>query len=463
MSEKTNSEISENVLWFENNGIKSRDLEAFLQATGTSLQPVPLKSKIPTGPGLFLFKSVTDELCDALRNLSRYCTRILAVTFGEKPLDGPDCWRLLSTGASDVVVWSDDVGLETIQSRLERWQEIDRIVFSSQVSNYAIGTSKIWLTVLRDIVELACFTDSSVLIMGETGTGKELVSNLIHTLDRRKSKGKLVVLDCTTIAQELSGSEFFGHERGAFTNAVTSRDGAFALADDGTLFLDEVGELPFRLQKELLRVIQEHTYKKVGSNTWLSARFRLICATNRDLTKATGQRFFRRDLYHRLATWIIRLPALRDRREDILPLSQHFLKQVFHEDKVPELDPAVRDYLTCKDYPGNVRDLKNLILRIGHRHVGSGPITVGDIPTADRPPPGQFSKGWRDDNFIESIRRALAGGANLEALKSAAAETAYEIALKEEAGDAKRAAIRLGVSLRAVQAKRAVQKRVTPD
>src|SRR5690606_38757350 len=147
--------------------------------------------------------------------------------------------------------------------------------------------------------------------------------------------------------------------------------------------------------------------------TWLTTRFRLICATNRDLTKATGQRYFRRDLYHRLATWIIRLPALCDRKEDIIPLSRHFLKEIFQDDKVPKLDPAVRDYLTCKDYPGNVRDLKNLILRIGHRHVGSGPITVGDIPTADRPPLGQFSKGWRDDKFTESIRRALAGGANL--------------------------------------------------
>jgi transcriptional regulator with GAF, ATPase, and Fis domain len=299
--------------------------------------------------------------------------------------------------------------------------------------------------------------------MGETGTGKELISNLIHTLDRRESKGNLVVLDCTTIAQELSGSEFFGHERGAFTNAVASRDGAFALADGGTLFLDEVGELPVRLQKELLRVIQEHTYKKVGSNTWLPTRFRLVCATNRELTEEVGRRTFRRDLYHRIATWIIHLPALRDRREDILPLTRHFLGEIFKENGVPELDPAVRDCLICKDYPGNVRDLRNLVLRIGHRHVGSGPITVGEIPTADRPALGQVTKDWRNDNFVESIRRALAGGANLEAIKSAAAETAYEVALKEEADDAKRAAIRLGVSLRAVQAKRAVQKRESPD
>jgi transcriptional regulator with GAF, ATPase, and Fis domain len=464
VSEKLNSKISEDVLWFDAFGVNSLELEVFLKAAATtSLQPTPLKSKIPAGPGLFLFKSVTDELCDTLREHSRYCPRILAVRLGEKPLDGPECWRLLSTGASDVVVWSQDIGLQTILARLERWREIDRIVFSGHVSNYAIGISNVWQTVLRDIVELAYFTDSSVLIMGETGTGKELISNLIHTLDRRESKGKLVVVDCTTIAQELSGSEFFGHERGAFTNAITSRDGAFALADGGTLFLDEVGELPLRLQKELLRVIQEHTYKKVGSNSWLPTRFRLICATNRDLTKAVDRGSFRRDLYHRIATWIIHLPTLHDRREDILPLTRHFLREIFQGKAIPELDPAVRDCLIFKDYPGNVRDLRNLILRIGLRHVGSGPITVGDIPTADRPALGQYTKGWRDDDFVESIRRALAGGANLEALKSAAAETAYEVALKEEAGDAKRAAIRLGVSLRAVQAKRAVHKRDTPD
>ena len=464
MSDKGSGQ-TEDYFWVESHGIKPQDLEAFLAAAGTvNLQPAPLRSKVSNGPGLLLFASVTDGLCDVLRECSRYCSRILAVALGGKPPDSSECWRLLSTGASDVVVWSPEVGLQTIRARLTRWREIDRRAFSRTVSDFAVGKSRVWQTVLRDVVELACFTDSSVLLMGETGTGKELISKLIHSLDPRDPKGGMVILDCTTIAPELSGSEFFGHERGAFTSAISSRDGAFALADGGTLFLDEVGELPLRLQKELLRVIQEHTYKKVGSNTWLAAKFRLICATNRDLVEAVAQRTFRRDLYHRLATWIIRLPALRERREDILPLARHFLAEIFRERTVPELDPAVRDCLMGKDYPGNIRDLRNLVLRIGHRHVGPGPITVGDIPAADRPEISRFAGDWRDDDsFEEAIRRALAAGASLEAIKSAAADTAYEVALKEEAGDARRAATRLGVSLRAVQAKRAGQKRETED
>ena len=137
------------------------------------------------------------------------------------------------------------------------------------------------------------------------------------------------------------------------------------------------------------------------------------------------------------------------------------LAEIFREPPVPELDPAVRDCLIGKKYPGNVRDLRNLVRRIGQRHVGPGPITVGDIPAADRPAISGFAGHWRDEGFTESIRRALAAGASLEAIKSAAADTAYELALQEAAGDARQAACRLGVSPRAVQAKKAGQKRET--
>src|SRR5690606_31880967 len=136
----------------------------------------------------------------------------------------------------------------------------------------------------------------------------------------------LVILDCSTIVPELAGSEFFGHERGAFTGALITREGAFALADGGTLFLDEIGELPLHLQVQLLRVIQEGTYKKVGSNTWKSTRFRLICATNRDLSEEVKKGRFRADLFYRIASWTFHLPPLRERKEDILPLALHFLK-----------------------------------------------------------------------------------------------------------------------------------------
>jgi transcriptional regulator with GAF, ATPase, and Fis domain len=212
-----------------------------------------------------------------------------------------------------------------------------------------------------------------------------------------------VILDCTTIVPELSGSEFFGHERGAFTGAFTSRDGAFALANGGSLFLDEVGELPMGLQSQLLRVVQEHTYKRVGGNVWQHTDFRLICATNRDLLQCVTRGEFRADLYYRIADWVINMPPLRERREDILPLARHFLQKLRHENELPILDAPVRDYLLRRDYPGNVRDLRQLVARITFRHVGPGPVTVGDIPEEERLSEQPIAPDWRDADWKASF------------------------------------------------------------
>ena len=217
--------------------------------------------------------------------------RVLAIAVTRAVLTVAPVWELLQAGASDVFAWDQfDDAAAVIASRLERWEEVDDLVNSSAVRENLVGQSPAWISVLRRVVELARFTSGSALIMGESGTGKEFVARLIHTLDSRPDKRELVITDCTTIAPELAGSEFFGHERGAFTSAVAARDGAFALADGGTLFLDEVGELPLRLQAELLRVVQERTYKRVGSNVWKSTSFRLVCATNRDLSGGTSPR-----------------------------------------------------------------------------------------------------------------------------------------------------------------------------
>src|SRR5262249_114270 len=147
-----------------------------------------------------------------------------------------------------------------IAARFQRWQGVEDIVNSELVKGSLVGRSRAWVSMLRQVVEVARYTDASVLISGESGTGKELIARLIHTLDSRPDNRDLIVLDCTTVVPELSGSEFFGHERGAFTHAVASRDGAFGLADRGSLFLDEVGDLPLNLQAELLRIVQERTY-----------------------------------------------------------------------------------------------------------------------------------------------------------------------------------------------------------
>src|SRR5262249_13845952 len=194
----------------------------------------------PGGPGIVVFGESTPRLCEFLREVSNGgLDRVLALAISRVALEGDNSWRLLQAGASDVLVWDQDTMPAQVAARLERWESIDRLVQSPLVRNNCVGQSPIWITLLRQIVEMASFTDASVLITGESGTGKELVTRLIHTLDQRPNKRDLVVLDCTTIVRELSGSEFFGHERGAFTGAVAARDGVFALADGGTLFLDE--------------------------------------------------------------------------------------------------------------------------------------------------------------------------------------------------------------------------------
>jgi len=306
----------------------------------------------------------------------------------------------------------------------------------------------------RMIAKAAC-SSHPVLILGESGTGKELIARLMHTLDTRAQKRDLVVLDCSTIMSELSGSEFFGHERGAFTGAVSQRDGAFALAAGGTLFLDEIGELPLSLQAQLLRVVQEHTYKRVGGNTWRRTDFRLVCATNRDLLDLIRRGEFRTDLYYRIATFVCKLPALRERLEDIIPLAEHFLREIHPNGEPPKFDAAVRDYLLQREYPGNVRDLRQVVSRLMYRYVGDGTITIGNIPPEERPLPGLEDVAWLDLQFERVIQRAVLFGAGLKAIGRAAEDIAIRIATDEEDGNLSRAARRLGVTDRALQLRRA--------
>src|SRR5690349_11406560 len=226
---------------------------------------------------------------------------LLAVASDRAGLRDGGAWQLLSAGASDAFAYDETPGWPArVAARVERWWRVELLVSSPQVCHTLVGNSRRWHAALRDAIEAACFTDAPVVLTGETGTGKELVARLIHSLDERPRKGELVLVDCTTIVPTLSGSEFFGHERGAFTGATGSRDGAFALADRGTLFLDEVGELPLALQSELLRVVQEGAYKRVGGNDWRTTSFRLVCATNRDLFADAAVGRFRYDLLYRL-------------------------------------------------------------------------------------------------------------------------------------------------------------------
>lgn len=365
----------------------------------------------PKGPGIMILEEATAEAAELIGMLSQHGREhLLVLTTAAAQLGSYEIWSLLQAGAADVLIWDElPDAAAVVAARLERWRVVDEIMDAPLVRNSLVGQSHAWKSVLRQIIEVARFTDAPVLLMGETGTGKELAAKLIHALDTRRCKHELAILDCSTIVPELSGSEFFGHERGSYTGAVAARDGAFALAHQGTLFLDEVGELPLGLQVQLLRVLQEHTYKRVGSNAWRQADFRLVCATNRDLLEEAEQGRFRRDLYYRIATWAFRLPALRERLEDILPLVHHFIRQARPGEPALELHPRIEEYFLTRDYPGNVRDLRNLVFRIVARHVGPGPLTIGDIPSDERTLAAGGGETWRTGGLRN--RRAAGAGA----------------------------------------------------
>jgi transcriptional regulator with GAF, ATPase, and Fis domain len=310
---------------------------------------------------------------------------------------------------------------------------------------------------LFGLLERLAATSSTVLIQGESGTGKELVARLMHQLDPRRSQGRLVVLDCTTVVETLSGSEFFGHVKGAFTGANAERLGAFALADGGTLFLDEVGELPPALQAELLRVVQEKTYKPVGSNAWKKTDFRLVCATNRDLRAEEAQGRFRRDLYHRLAGWTCRLPPLRERPQDILPLARRFIQSHCRGGAPPVMTRPVEEYLLAQSYPGNVRQLKHLIGRIMLRYTGAGPLTPGCLPDDERPA-ASSRQDWHEQ-LDAAVRRAVACHTSLKEIGRLAEGCAVACALADTGGNVPQAARSLGISDRALQLRLAAAKR----
>ena len=220
---------------------------------------------------------------------------------------------------------------------------------------------------LRQIVsqiDLVAPTDASVLILGETGTGKELVAHEIHRRSKRKEKA-LVRVNCASIPKELYESEFFGHAKGAFTGAIKDRAGRFEAAEGGTLFLDEIGEVPLDLQGKLLRALQEKRYERVGEDRTRFADVRIVAATNRDLKKEVAAGRFREDLFYRLNVFPIQVAPLRERKEDVALLAQHFIKLSAKELGCPKprLTRAGMAQLQSYDWPGNIRELRNVIER----------------------------------------------------------------------------------------------------
>jgi len=282
-----------------------------------------------------------------------------------------------------------------------------------------------------DVVAKVARTDSTVLITGESGTGKELIARAIHYNSRRVER-RLVTVNCGAIPEELLESELFGHVRGAFTNAVASREGRFALANGGTIFLDEIGDMSPNLQVKLLRVLQEQTYEPVGSSKSETVNVRVIAATNQNLETAIREGRFREDLFYRLNVIPVEVPPLRQRREDIPLLVMHFLEVLNRErgTKIDSVSDAALEALSRYDWPGNVRELENLMERLTVLR-GGGEIDLDDLPESVRRRPAPpdalaYGEGSGDgldfrsvvDRFqADLIREALAksGGNKKEA------------------------------------------------
>jgi transcriptional regulator with GAF, ATPase, and Fis domain len=429
----------------------AQDAVAALRAERLTLETVDVPVS-GSATGIIFSTSDSQDLRATLGAAEYNRSRVMVVG----PPDGKlKPWPVLEAGAAECVAWHGQGA--AISAWLQRIEDVEGILDSVEVRENLTGQSPALRQALRDLVVAARFGQAPILIQGETGTGKELAARVAHTVSNQR--GNLVVVDCTTIVPTLMGSELFGHERGAFTGAVSVRTGACSGADQGSLFLDEVGELPLDLQPELLRVVQEGTYKRVGGDRWLHSKFRLICATNRDLKVEVARGGFRTDLYHRVAASIITLPPLRDRLEDILQLFARFCREASGTRQDPQVDSSVQDVLLRRSYPGNLRDLRQLAFRIAARHVGPGAITPGDLPREDRPQSLQLPTAVDAEGCGDPLRAAVAWavdrGLGLREIKERAAEIAVDVAVVRSGGNVHSAAAMLGLTDRAVQQRQA--------
>jgi len=277
----------------------------------------------------------------------------------------------LRAGASDYITkpFENDDILLTLERVFEhsRLRDENRYLHEQIEQRYSFAGITGRSAAMQAVLEMAASVASAnanVLITGESGTGKELIARSIHAGSPRRDK-PFIVLNCAALPENLLESELFGHEKGAFTGAMAARKGRFELAHEGTLFIDEVGEMTLPAQVKLLRVLQEHEFERVGSTRTIRCDVRLVAATNKNLLDAVREGTFREDLYYRLDVVNIHLPPLRERREDIEPLARHFLGRYAAETgkRVDDLSPRAMSCLLAYDWPGNVRELQNAIER----------------------------------------------------------------------------------------------------
>ena len=385
---------------------------------GISLIP-KLKDKAPLTPIIMLTAFATVER--AVKALKSGAYHYLT-----KPVELEELSLIVEHALSELSLRRE---VEELRKKLSETQGI--------VSGDFIAESRVMKRVLSLVAKVAP-TDATVLLTGESGTGKEVLARLIHTLSGRKN-APFVSVNCAAIPEGLLEAELFGYEKGAFTGAVKSKPGLFEEAKGGTIFLDEIAELPLPLQAKLLRVLQDGTFRRVGGTKELKTDARIIAATNRDLKEMINEGSFREDLYWRLNVFNIHIPSLRERKEDIIPLAHHFLKSFARKygKSVKEFSRDAVEFLLTYPFPGNVRELENMIERAVILSQGEI-ITVEDLKL-----PEIEHESFKDALFTLPLTEAVE---LLEKIR-------IEKALKEAKGVKSKAAELLGISERVLRYK----------
>jgi two-component system NtrC family response regulator len=350
-----------------------------------------------------------------------------AYDYLNKPIDLDELLLLIQRVEKEVGLSREN---RELREQLREKFKVDFIISASRRMEEALN-----------LVKRVASSPATVLILGESGTGKELIARAIHYSSPRAEK-PLVKVNCAALPENLLESELFGHEKGAFTGAVGRRIGRFEQADQGTVFLDEIGDLSPSLQSKLLRVLQEKEFERVGSSQTLKVDVRVIAATNRNLEEAIQKGTFREDLYYRLNVVTVSLPPLRERKEDIPPLLEHFLKKYSRENQKPvvSLSKEAKDLLMNYHYPGNIRELENIMERAVVLSRGDS-ITTQDLPLNLR------------ESKVEDLMKEAAGGRSLRETLEEIERLRITQALEKSHGVQTKAAEELGISERVLRYK----------